>query len=103
LLCKLSAAQRLEFAEARKLTLAITELNRAGKFREALPRAEQALKIRRKLLGADHVDTVTSLNDLAILYQSLGDCANAEPLYRQALEIDKEVLGETHPEVLVRP
>ena len=29
----------------------------------------------------------------------MGDYAKAEPLYRQALEIRKRVLGENHPDM----
>ena len=40
----------------------------------------------------------TSLNNLAALYQDMGDYAKAEPLFRQALEIRKQALGENHPD-----
>jgi CHAT domain-containing protein len=38
-------------------------------------------------LGENHPEYATDLNNLALLYQSLGDYAKAEPLCRQALEI----------------
>ena len=38
------------------------------------------------------------MNNLAGLYESKGDYARAEPLYRQALEIKKKALGEKHPD-----
>ena len=57
----------------------------------------QALEIRKKVLGDQHPDTATSLNNLAALYQSMGDYAKAEPLYRQALEIRQESPGGKHP------
>ena len=44
---------------------------------------------------ADYAD---SLNNLAILYQEMGDYAAAEPLYRQAMEIHRAALGEGHPD-----
>ena len=37
--------------------------------------------------------TPPSLNNLAVLYQAMGDYAQAEPLYRQALEIRKKAPG----------
>ena len=49
------------------------------------------------VLGEEHPDYATSLNNLACLYNSMGEYAKAEPLYRQALEIRKRVLGEEHP------
>ena len=54
-------------------------------------------RIRKELLGEDHPDFAKSLNNLAGLYQAMGDFARAEPLYRQALEIRRKALGEDHP------
>jgi tetratricopeptide (TPR) repeat protein len=39
-----------------------------------------------------------NMNNLALLYQSMGDNAKAEPLYRQALDIRKKALGDKHPD-----
>ena len=50
------------------------------------------------MLGENHPDYATSLNNLAGLYQAMGDYAKAEPLFRQALEINKRALGENHPD-----
>ncbi|PWT82250.1 MAG: hypothetical protein C5B58_08550, partial [Acidobacteria bacterium] len=55
-------------------------------------------KIREKALGPDHPDTATALNNLALLYQSLGDYAKAEPLYQRALKIAERALGPDHPD-----
>lgn len=45
--------------------------------------------------GERHPDYATSLNNLAGLYDSMGDAAKAEPLYLQALEISRDVLERT--------
>ena len=37
-------------------------------------------------LGEDHPDTLTSLNNLALVFEAQGRLADAEPLYREALE-----------------
>ena len=37
-------------------------------------------------LGEDHPDTLSSLNNLAALLKAQGQLAEAEPLYREALE-----------------
>lgn len=42
-------------------------------YREARPLFERALAIREKLLGPDHPDIATSLNNLAVLGQMQGD------------------------------
>jgi CHAT domain-containing protein/Tfp pilus assembly protein PilF len=50
------------------------------------------------VLGECHPHYAQSLNNLALLYQAQGEYAQAEPLYRQALEIYKHALGERHPD-----
>ena len=39
----------------------------------------------------------SSLNNLVHLYDSQGGCSEAEPLYREAIKIATQVLGENHP------
>jgi tetratricopeptide (TPR) repeat protein len=41
----------------------------------------------------------TSLNNLALLYESQGRYSEAEPLYLQALSLTRRLLGEEHPSV----
>ena len=50
------------------------------------------------MLGPDHPDTASSLNNLAGLYRAQGRYAEAEPLYRRALAIREAVLGPDHPD-----
>ena len=45
------------------------------------------------MLGAEHPDTASSLNNLAGLLQAQGDLAGAPPLYERALAIWEKVLG----------
>ena len=52
------------------------------------------------MLGQEHPDTLTSVNNLALLYQAQGRYGEAEPLYRRALEARERVLGPEHPETL---
>ena len=59
---------------------------------------KRALAISEKTLGAQHPDTATSLNNLAALYNSQGDYAAAEPLYKRALAIYEKTLGAQHPD-----
>ncbi|WP_287170587.1 MULTISPECIES: tetratricopeptide repeat protein [unclassified Microcystis] len=39
----------------------------------------------------------SSLNNLAALYDSQGRYTEAEPLYLQALDLRKQLLGDNHP------
>ena len=58
-----------------------------------MPLYDEALSIRRRVLGADHPDTATSPNNLAALYYAQGRYAEAEPLFNEAVEIMERVLG----------
>ena len=50
------------------------------------------------MLGPEHPDTATSLNNLAVLLQAQGDLAGARPLFERALAIREKVLGAEHPD-----
>ncbi|MEQ8961601.1 MAG: CHAT domain-containing tetratricopeptide repeat protein, partial [Coleofasciculus sp. C2-GNP5-27] len=53
----------------------------------------------QNVYGEDHQAIAYSLNELGILYDNQGRYSEAEPLYRQALEMTKRLLGEEHPHV----
>jgi len=55
--------------------------------------------LRRRLLGENHPDVATSLNNLADLYFSQVKDKEAETLYLQALDVRRRVFGENHPDV----
>ena len=55
------------------------------------------LAATKKLLGAEHPDVATSLNNLAGLYRSQGRYEEAEPLYQMAVAIAERSLGAEHP------
>jgi tetratricopeptide (TPR) repeat protein/transcriptional regulator with XRE-family HTH domain len=58
---------------------------------------ERALSIRKEILGSQHLDTATTLDNLASLYRSHGQYARAEALLKQSLSIKDNVLGREHP------
>jgi tetratricopeptide (TPR) repeat protein len=70
-----------------------------GRYSEAEPLYQQALELRKRLLGDNHPSLATSLNNLAGLYKSTGHYNKAELLYQEALELRKRLLGENHPDV----
>ena len=53
------------------------------------------------MLGKEHPDTLASVNNLAELYRAQGRHAEAEPLFRRALEASERVLGKEHPDTLM--
>lgn len=70
-----------------------------GRYSEAEPLYQQALELRKRLLGDNHPAFATSLNNLAGLYKSTGQYSKAELLYQQALELRKHLLADNHPDV----
>nr|VFK54249.1 MAG: Tetratricopeptide repeat-containing protein [Candidatus Kentron sp. TC] len=71
-----------------------------GKYAEAEPFARQALEFSEERLGPEHPGTLSSLNNLAGLYQTQGHYQEAEPLYRRALAASERVLGKEHSDTL---
>lgn len=71
-----------------------------GLYPAALPLQESALATRRRVLGDEHPDTLTSINNMGYLLQAMGKHAEAEPHYREALDARRRVLGGDHPDTL---
>jgi tetratricopeptide (TPR) repeat protein len=71
-----------------------------GQYRQALALEEQALAARRRVLGDEHPDTLTAMNNLAATRRALGDLDGARELYEQALAGCRRVLGDEHPDTL---
>ncbi len=94
-----ASEKELALAEAKKLGQQVINLYQQGKYNQAIPLAERALAIRKKYLGNNHPDVGISLNNLALLYKSVGRHTEAEPLYLEDLDISKKQLGDNHPRV----
>jgi tetratricopeptide (TPR) repeat protein len=56
----------------------------------------RALAIRERLLGAEHPQTLESVNNLAFFLCALGDAEEALPISRRAVEGSERVLGAEH-------
>ncbi len=74
---------------------------RIGLYDAAFPLQESALATRRRALGEEHPETLTSISNMGALLQSQGRLAEAEPYFREALEKRRRALGEEHPDTLV--
>ena len=59
------------------------------------------LDISRRVLGAEHPDTLTSMNNLAATLRAQGDLAGARGLQEQVLDLSRRVLGAEHPHTSV--
>jgi len=87
-------ALRAELADIHGLIL-----DAAGRYDEARPYYQQALDLRAKLYGPDHLEVALSLNNLAAVPYEQGKFEEAVALYQRSLEIRQRVLGPDNPEV----
>ncbi|MEV7174683.1 tetratricopeptide repeat protein, partial [Streptomyces sp. NPDC093224] len=49
------------------------------------------------VLGGDHPDTLTSRNNLAVAYETVGQLDRAIPLYERTLTDSERALSPGHP------
>ena len=56
---------------------------------------------RRRVLGAEHPDTLTAMNNLAVTTHARGDLAGARALLDQVVEPNRRLLGAEHPSTLI--
>lgn len=73
----------------------------SGEYTEAFSSLTQALEIRERLLGKEHILTAESLGNLALINHKLGHDKEAEDLYNQSLAIKDNLLGRDSPESAV--
>jgi hypothetical protein len=72
-------------------------LRESGHYSEAEPLYKHTLETRQRVLGLEHPDTLTSQNNLALLYDKQDRYSEAEPLHKATLEAFKRVLGWSTP------
>ena len=77
----------------------VKELYRTGQYARAVVVGKKALKVAEAIVGPDHPSLATTLNHLALLYDTQGEYAAAEPLYKRALSIAEKALSPDHPSV----
>ena len=79
--------------------LSAKNLLNQGRYEEAEYLSRKVLA-EREALGPGHLDTLISLDHLAVVLQNQGKCDEAEAMNRRALEGRKEALGSNHPDTL---
>ena len=95
----LCLAQSSDKAKVDALYQKYQHFKKQGSYKEALKYAKELVPAGEKAFGRDHRNVATFLNELALLYDSLGDYAKAEPLYGRSLSIYEKALGPDHPRV----
>ncbi len=73
---------------------------RTGSITEAVDLSEIAMKVRKKILGQEHKETLSSIGMVGLAYSLGGRWKEAEKLQLQVMETTKRVLGEEHPDTL---
>jgi tetratricopeptide (TPR) repeat protein len=71
-----------------------------GRYKDAEMLCEQVRAVRMERLGVEHPQTLTTLHNLAQVYELQGRYGDAEKLYKQVLAAREKILGETHPSTL---
>lgn len=72
-----------------------------GLYDKAESLQEQVMEMRRRVLGAEHPDTLSSIGNLALTYTLQSRWDKAEPLQVHVVETTKRVLGTEHLGTLV--
>ena len=75
-------------------------LRKDGKWKDAQRLNEDSCKILQTLLGNEHQDTLTSMENLALTYGDQGKLQDAADLQERELEATKRTLGKEHPSTL---
>ncbi|KFY63111.1 hypothetical protein V496_04185 [Pseudogymnoascus sp. VKM F-4515 (FW-2607)] len=71
-----------------------------GEYIQAEPILREAIVVRETELGANHLDTFTSVSHLGVVLECQGKYDEAEIMQRRALEGYRKVLGLEHPYTL---
>ena len=71
-----------------------------GRWKEAEMALMQVMGTRKRVLGLEHPDTLTSMANLAATYSNQGRWKEAEELEGQMIEMSVRVLGSEHPDTL---
>lgn len=80
--------------KARLLQTLASTLRELGLIWSATEPQTQALAIRLHQLGEEHIDTLTSMNEMGLLFWAQGRLEEAEPLFLELLATRRRVLGE---------
>ncbi|OAL56153.1 hypothetical protein IQ07DRAFT_558137 [Pyrenochaeta sp. DS3sAY3a] len=75
-------------------------LLRMGEYTAAERMTCASLAIREKVLGQEHPNTLTSVNNLGLVLESQGKYEEAEAMHLRALAIREKALGREHPDTI---
>jgi len=73
---------------------------KAPRLEKARELGERTVEAKTRVLGPDHQDTLSSINNLASVYRGLKNHARADELAMRDLDACVRVLGENHPDTI---
>jgi tetratricopeptide (TPR) repeat protein len=79
-----------------ELAQTANSLYQEGQYQKAVETAQEALEVARGVYQPGSPDLAMPLNDLASLFTSLGQHAEAERIYLELLALDQKHLGDEH-------
>jgi eukaryotic-like serine/threonine-protein kinase len=71
-----------------------------GLYPEARKQLERALELRRKVLGAEHPQTLITARRLGYVAEDQGKYPESEAILSKTVEVQRRVLGPEHPDTL---
>jgi tetratricopeptide (TPR) repeat protein len=74
-------------------------LDESGDYQLSVSLYDEAVKVREAILGGDHKDTGTSINNMGIVTFKLGHFKQSEGILRRALAVRAKACGELHKDV----
>ena len=73
---------------------------RQGKYDEAVAMQREVLAVSKRVLGAEHPDTLMTAGNLALSLSGQGKYDEAVAMQREVLAVKQRVLGAEHPDTL---
>ncbi|EXL45103.1 hypothetical protein FOCG_13864 [Fusarium oxysporum f. sp. radicis-lycopersici 26381] len=89
-----------EEAMSRLLFNVAEALSMQGRYEGAAKLYRETQEMTEKVLGKEHLSTLSSMNNLASVLDDMGEYKEAEKMYRETLELSEKVLGKEHPSTL---
>src|ERR1700731_1946094 len=77
----------------KELDAQIQQLQKQGKTTEAVPLAQEAVRVAEATFGPEHANTATALQKLGMADMTLGQYPEAKALLKRALTIREKTFG----------
>ena len=77
--------------------LGLATYGKQGRWKEAEELDVQVMETKTRVLGAEHPDTLTSMNNLAFTWKGQGRVAEDIKLMEKCVQLQALVLGADHP------